>query len=93
MAGKGRRVPGQPIGSRLQAIVTAAGCPAEQLPAYLAFAQEFAHSLRRRPYPDFTVGTKQVVTKWFRRGLSGRRLWLVGAAILRERFGRGYRSR
>ncbi len=38
---------------------------------------------------DFSVGTKCVVAKWFRRGLSGHLMWLVGQALLSARPGHG----
>ncbi len=56
-------------------------------PAYLAFAHEFARTLRHAPMPDFSRGTKLAVMRWFRRGLSGRTLWQVGSAVMDERFG------
>jgi hypothetical protein len=71
----------------LEAIVRACGCDGEQLPAYLVFARELDRSFRHRPVPDFTERAKAVVAKYFSIGLSGRRLWLIGQALLRERFG------
>jgi len=50
--------------------------------------RELLVTLRRVPLPDFDRSTKGVVAKWFNRGLSGHVLWLVGSAILRDRFGR-----
>ena len=70
-----------------EAVVRACGCEGEQLPAYLAFARELDLSFRLAPAPDFSERTKAVVAKWFSRGLSGRRLWFIGRALLRERFG------
>lgn len=37
-----------------------------------------------RPFPDYSRRTKDVVAKWFRRGLSGHLMWLIGEAILGE---------
>ena len=70
-----------------EAIVRACGCEGEQLPAYVAFARELDLSFRLIPVPDFTERTKAVVAKWYSFGLSGRRLWLIGQSLLRERFG------
>ena len=62
-------------------------------PAYLLFARELDLSLRhaRRPSvlrsglwslnSDFSVGTKRIVAKWFRRRLSGRVMWRIGEAL------------
>jgi hypothetical protein len=36
-----------------------------------------------RPFPDFSRRTKRVVEKWFRRGLSGHLMWLIGQEVLR----------
>jgi hypothetical protein len=36
-----------------------------------------------RPFPDFSRRTKRVVEKWFRRGLSGHLMWLIGQEALR----------
>ncbi len=43
---------------------------------------------RHRRFPDYSMRTKRVVAKWFRRGLSGRLLWLIGEALIREIPGR-----
>jgi hypothetical protein len=40
---------------------------------------------RPRPFPDFSMRTKRVVLKYFRRGLHGNLLWRIGEAILRGR--------
>ena len=53
-------------------------------PAYLAFALEFRRSLHRAPVPDYELGTKRVVMKWFERGLHGHLLWLVGQAVIQK---------
>jgi len=68
--------------------------------AYLSFARELARAERRSRKPGtvpqsacvelgavqspFSQRTKRVVAKWFKRGLSGHLLWLVGEAVLRE---------
>jgi hypothetical protein len=63
--------------------------PAEsERAAYLAFARELMLSLRRGPTtPDFSRQTKRVVEKWFRRGLHGNLMWLIGEAVMRRRAG------
>ena len=74
----------------LEAIVRDCGCPADELACYVAFARELVMTLRRQPQassrklqaPDFSRGTKNVVVKWFRRGLSGHLMWLIGKAVL-----------
>ncbi len=70
---------------RLQGVVARCGVPESQFASYLAFAQELAHTQHRNPAPDFTQQSKMVVDKWFRRGLSGRLLWLVGAGVMHAR--------
>ena len=35
--------------------------------------------------PDYSAWTKRVVEKWFRRGLHGKLLWLIGQAVLEGR--------
>jgi len=39
---------------------------------------------RNPPFPDYGPRTKRIVAKWFKRGLSGHLLWLIGEAVLRE---------
>ena len=34
--------------------------------------------------PDFGIRTKRCVEKWFERGLSGHKLWLIGESLLRN---------
>ncbi len=34
------------------------------------------------PVPDYSEATKRVVEKWFRRGLSGHLMWLIGQVVL-----------
>ena len=60
-------------------------CPEKQ--AYLAFVREFARTVRHAPVPDFERGTKRVVQKHFERGLHGHLLWLVGQAVIGDRYG------
>jgi hypothetical protein len=73
-----------PHEQRLREIVDVLVPDDPQKPAYLAFAREFAFSVHRAPVPDFEPGTKRVVLKWFKRGLHGHTLWLVGQAVMRE---------
>ena len=35
--------------------------------------------------PDYSARTKRVVEKWFRRGLHGNLLWLIGESVLQGR--------
>ena len=39
-------------------------------------------TMRHRRFPDYSMGTKRIVAKWFARGLHGNLLWRVGEAIL-----------
>jgi hypothetical protein len=41
-----------------------------------------AARMRPRPFPDYSRRTKSIVAKWFRRGLSGHLMWLIGKAVL-----------
>jgi hypothetical protein len=58
--------------------------------AYLAFAHELAVVQRssfivhrsRPQVPDYSQRTKNVVAKWFRRGLSGHLMLVIGEVIL-----------
>jgi hypothetical protein len=67
---------------RLRLIVESAGVADADLARYLAFARSLERTLRRRPVPDFSLATKAEVMRWFRRGLSGHRMWLIGQALL-----------
>jgi hypothetical protein len=42
--------------------------------------------LERKRFPDFSQRTKQVVMRWFHRGLSGHLLWLIGDRMLDPMF-------
>jgi hypothetical protein len=63
--------------------------------AYLAFARELAAAERSSSFvhrsssnvPDYSRKTKRVVMKWFRRGLSGHLMRLIGDRI-RNGYGR-----
>ncbi len=72
----------------LRRIVAELGCEEQQQDAYVAFGREFRRTLPRAPVPDFEDRTKRVVMKWWKRGLSGQKLWLIGSALVRQRFGR-----
>jgi hypothetical protein len=83
---------------RLRAVVESLVKDSSEKEAYLAFAHELTRALRRserqdRPEfrnqkPEFRVAgytpepVKRVVVKWFRRGLSGHLMWLIGKEIL-----------
>jgi hypothetical protein len=58
----------------------------EEPELYLAFAAELLAAARRMRGPDFSPRAKQVVMKWFRRGLSGWKLALVGRSLLGPAF-------
>ena len=88
---------------RIVRAVEAAGVSDEERPFYLAFARELAmaqrHSWRsdnsefRNQRPEFRTpgftneATKRCVQKWFERGLSGHKLWLIGEALMRTGLG------
>jgi len=75
---------------RLREIVNELVSDDSQKQAYLAFAHELAVAERSSSFvhrpssevPDFTPRTKRIVQKWFRRGLSGHLMWLIGERIL-----------
>ena len=75
---------------RLRAIVDSLVADSSEKAAYVAFARELVAAERsssfvRRPsseVPDFSMRTKRVVAKWFRRGLSGHLMWLIGRSVL-----------
>lgn len=49
------------------------------------FATVGTNGVVQSPFsPDFGMRTKRCVEKWFRRGLSGHKLWLIGEALLRN---------
>jgi hypothetical protein len=73
---------------RLKDIVLECGVAEAEVPRYVEFARELWVTLHRVPLADFDRSTKAVAAKWFSRGLSGHVLWLIGSAILRDRFGR-----
>jgi len=77
-----------PHEQRLREIVDELVPEDSQKQAYLAFALEFTRSVHRAPVPDFELGTKRVVQKWFERGLHGHLLRLVGRAIMGDLYGR-----
>ena len=79
---------------RLWAIVDSLVNDISEKEAYLSFARELAAAERQPPrtprtpsqepgvYPDYSRQTKRIVEKWFRRGLSGHLMWLIGEAML-----------
>ncbi len=90
MARKKQLLPGKPGSSAwwpgrfLNQVVAESGAPAELRRFYFCFASEFFYSITRRPAGEFEENTKQVVSKWFNRGLSGNLLWQIGSAIIRK---------
>jgi hypothetical protein len=76
---------------RLWAIVDSLVTDISEKEAYLAFARELAVAERSSSFvrrssseaPDFTWRTKRVVQKYFKRGLHGNLLWLIGQEVLR----------
>ena len=75
---------------RLKDIVLECGVSESEVARYAEFARELSVTLHRVPLPDFDRSTKATVAKWFNRGLSGHALWLIGSALLRDRFGRSW---
>ena len=82
-----------PHEQRLREIVDELVPDCLQKPAYLQFAMELARA-ERASYnvhrttlrvPDCSTRTKRVVLKYFKRGLHGHLLWLVGQAVIQER--------
>ncbi len=58
----------------------------EEPDLYCAFALELLAAVRRVPGPDFSRRAKQVVQRWFERGLSGKKLAEVGKSLLGAAF-------
>ncbi|MCX6841305.1 MAG: hypothetical protein NTX53_03335, partial [candidate division WOR-3 bacterium] len=71
-----------PHETRIVRAVEAAGVSDDDRPFYLTFARELDVCLRHSRGPDFSPETKRLVMKWFGRGLSGHKLWLVCEALL-----------
>jgi hypothetical protein len=74
-----------PREQRLRVIVSLFVPEEAERQAYLSFARELTRSMHSDPLPDFERGTKLVVMRWFKRGLHGHLLWLVGQAVVKER--------
>ena len=74
-----------PHEARVVWAVGVAGVSGGERPCYLAFANELERSLRRQFGPDYSMWTKRIVQKWFIRGLSGHKMWLIGQALLGDR--------
>ncbi len=66
--------------------VVRAVVPKQDRKRYMPFARELCASLKRPPGPDYTRRTKQVIMRWFRRGLHGNLLWRIGSALLGRLF-------
>jgi hypothetical protein len=79
-----------PHEQRLREIVDELVPDDSQKQAYVLFARELAAAERASFFvrrstsdvPDYSRRTKRVVMKWFRRGLSGHSMRLVGEAVL-----------
>ena len=87
----GRKQPSERPGNphkAVQAMVRDLRCKEEQRDSYQAFAFELLRAMTRPPVPDFEYQAKQVVQKWFERGLSGRKMWQLGQRLIRWRFGK-----
>ena len=83
---------------RLRAVVDSLVVDSSEKAAYIAFARELMAAQRRSTRPDSpefryqkpecSMGgytpepVKRVVMKWFRRGLSGHLMWLIGRSVL-----------
>ncbi|MBM3322385.1 hypothetical protein FJY69_02750 [candidate division WOR-3 bacterium] len=91
MRGKRRQIPAEVRSrrQRLAVIVDRAGVPEAQRLEYRRYAFELGRTMHRRPVADYERGTKLVVMRWFRRGLSGHRLWRIMAGILEMKYGKG----
>jgi hypothetical protein len=74
-----------PREQRLRVIVSLFVPDGPERQAYLAFARELTRTIHRDPVPDYERNTKLVVMRWFKRGLHGHLLWLVGQAVVKER--------
>ena len=91
----GRRVKRQ-VRQRADELVrelVAAVVPEGERSAYLPFARELRATLHRPPVPDFSRSTKLVVMRWFRRGLSGRMMRLIGQRLIEQLFPTAWDSR
>jgi hypothetical protein len=51
-----------------------------------AVQSQFSASSRKLQAPDFSRRTKMTVMKWFRRGLSGHLMWLIGERLIGRLF-------
>ena len=87
MIGRRNRPP-DPV-ALLRRLVRRCGCPKETREQYVRFGMELLHVMHRPPVPDYPRAAKLVVMKWFRRGLSGRMLAIIGHAVTAARFGGG----
>lgn len=82
---KRSRQPHRHSGEFVREVVSAV-VPAEDRERYMPFARELCASLKRPPGPDYTRRTKAVVVRWFRRGLRGKFLWLIGVGLVGRLF-------
>ena len=86
MAKRKPKQPGHRHSGEMLREVVAAVVPDNERELYLPFARELYTTLHRPPIPDFSRRTKLVVMKHFRRGLSGRKLALIGQQMLSRLF-------
>ena len=82
MASRMSPQPGHRHSGELLREVVSAVVAEEDCEQYLPFARELYATLHHPPVPDFDHRTKQIVQKWFVRGLSGRLLWQIGERLL-----------
>ena len=79
---------GHPSEERLREIVDEFVPRSNERPAYLAFTRELMAAERHKQLkrqaqaPDYSLRTKRVVLKYFRRGLHGRAMWRIGEALI-----------
>jgi hypothetical protein len=78
--------PDNPHEMRIRAVVDALVTEDSEKATYIQFARELTRSSRHASpsgaFPDFSIETKRIVAKWFRRGLSGHLLWLIGKELI-----------
>jgi hypothetical protein len=82
MASSKARQPGHRRSGEFVRDVVAAVAPAEDRERYMPFARDLYATLYRPPIPDFSRRTKQVVMKYFARGLHGKVMWQIGDRLL-----------
>jgi hypothetical protein len=94
MSSRMARQPGHRHSGEMLREVVAAVVPEDDCERYLPFARELYATFRNKPQassrkhqaPDFSRRTKMTVMKWFRRGLSGHLMWLIGERLIGRLF-------